>query len=80
MSGNQSILQYHALLHHDEVITLSSSLRPHQVEKGASLMVQWQRICLQCRRHWLDPWVRRSLAEGNSNPLQYSHLGNPMDR
>ena len=45
--------------HHDEVITLSSSLRPHQVEKGVSLVVQWQRICLQCGRCWLDPWVRK---------------------
>ena len=59
MSGNQLILQYHAVSHHDEVITLSSSLRPHQVEKGVSLVVQWQRICLQCRRCWLDPWVRK---------------------
>ena len=40
MSGNQSILQYRAVLHHGEVITLSSSLRPHQVEKGASLVAQ----------------------------------------
>ena len=26
------------------------------------------------------PGLRRSLGEGNSNPLQYSCLGNPMDR
>ena len=26
------------------------------------------------------PGPRRSLEEGNSNPLQYSCLGNPMDR
>ena len=26
------------------------------------------------------PWVGRSPGEGNSNPLQYSCLGNPMDR
>ena len=43
----------------------------------ASLMAQWQRICLQCRRCWFDPWVREG---GNGNPLQYSCLGNPMDR
>ena len=26
------------------------------------------------------PWVGRSPGEGNGNPLQYSCLGNPMDR
>ena len=24
--------------------------------------------------------LRRFLGEGNGNPFQYSHLGNPMDR
>ena len=28
----------------------------------------------------LIPDLGRSLAEGNGNPLQYSYLGNPMDR
>ena len=35
------------------------------------------------RRHprcGFDPWVRKIPGEGNSNPLQYSCLGNPMDR
>ena len=26
------------------------------------------------------PELGRSLREGNGNPLQYSYLGNPMDR
>ena len=26
------------------------------------------------------PWLGRSPGEGNGNPLQYSCLGNPMDR
>ena len=26
------------------------------------------------------PELRRSPGEGNGNPLQYSYLGNPMDR
>ena len=34
----------------------------------------------QCRKHELDPWVRKSPGEGNGNPLQYSRLGSPMDR
>ena len=28
----------------------------------------------------LTPGLGRSLGEGNGNPLQYSYLGNPMDR
>ena len=28
----------------------------------------------------LIPWSGRSPGEGNVNPLQYSCLGNPMDR
>ena len=26
------------------------------------------------------PWLGRSPGEGNDNPIQYSCLGNPMDR
>ena len=32
------------------------------------------------RRRDFDPWVGRSPGEGNGNPLQYSCLGNPVDR
>ena len=28
----------------------------------------------------LNPWLGRSSEEGNGSPLQYSCLGNPMDR
>ena len=31
--------------------------------------------CKRCRRHQFDPWVKEI-----GNPLQYSCLGNPMDR
>ena len=38
----------------------------------------------QCRRHRGDPGLipgsGRSPGEGNGNPLQYSCLGNPMDK
>ena len=45
------------------------------------LWLRWQKIHLHCRRPRFDPWLGlgRSLGEGNSNPLQYSCLGNPMD-
>ena len=36
--------------------------------------------CKRCRTCRFDPWVRRSPAEGNGNPLQYSCLENSMDR
>ena len=35
--------------------------------------------CL-CRRRELEFWSRKSLGEGNGNPLQYSCLENSMDR
>ena len=38
------------------------------------------RICLQCRRHRFDPWVRKTPGKGNGNPLQHYCLGNSMDR
>ena len=34
----------------------------------------------QCRRWGFDPWVREISWGRNGNPLQYSCLGNPMDR
>ena len=34
----------------------------------------------ECRRCGLDPWAGKISGEGNGNPLQYSCLGNPMDR
>ena len=35
---------------------------------------------LQCRRQDSILGLGRSPGEGNGNPLQYSCLGNPMDR
>ena len=36
--------------------------------------------CRRCRRHGLIPGSGRYPGEGNGNPLQYSCLGNPVDR
>ena len=38
--------------------------------------------CRRCRRCGFNPWVRKIpwIFPGNGNPLQYSCLGNPMDR
>ena len=49
-----------------------------------SLVAQWQRIHLQCRRltggTGMISELGRSPGGGNGNPLQYSCLGNPMDK
>ena len=45
---------------------------------GKELACQYQ--CRRPRRHRFSPWSGRSPGEGNGNPLQYSCLGNPMDR
>ena len=43
--------------------------------------LRWSRIHLQCRGTGLIPGLGRSPGEGHgNNPLQYSCLGNPMDR
>ena len=36
--------------------------------------------CKSLRRHGFDSWVRRSPVAGNGKPIQYSCLGNLMDR
>ena len=46
----------------------------------ASLVGQWQRICLQCRDPGSAPGLGRASGEGNGNLLQYSCLENSMDR
>ena len=43
---------------------------------GKESTCQWRR----CKRQAFDPWVGGSLEVGNGSPLQYSCLGNPMDR
>ena len=56
--------------------TFIASWRPYL----ASLVAQWWRICLQCRRHSFAPGLGRSLGKGNGNPLQYSCLGYLVER
>ena len=38
----------------------------------------WQ--CRRCKRCGFDPWVGKIPCRRACNPLQYSHLENPMDR
>ena len=50
------------------------------MKRWASLVAQWQRIYLLCKRHGFNPWVRKIPWRRKWNPLQYSSLENPMDR
>ena len=47
---------------------------------GLPRWLSGRELTCQCRRHVFDPWVRKIPGEGNDNTLQYSFLGNPMDR
>ena len=44
-------------------------------QEWVSLVAQW----IRCRRHSI-PGAEKIPGEGNGSPLQYSCLGNPMDR
>ena len=54
--------------------SLASKRRKARVWPREEFMVSRERIFI------LYPAAFRSLGEGNGNPLQYSCLGNPMDR
>ena len=52
---------------------------------GASQVVQWESLPAnagdeQEMNRRFDPWVGRSPAGGNGNPVQYSCLENAMDK
>ena len=53
---------------------LSLSLSPRSRANLSSF-----NVC-QCRRHRFNSWVRKTSGKGNGHPLQYSCLGNSMDR
>ena len=73
------------LIRDKQIVTVSSPLwaffGSNTDNKDLSSVIQL--LACQCRRHrrcGFDPWVGNTLREGNDNPLQYSCLGNPMDR
>ena len=47
--------------------------------EGAPRWLRGREPACQCRRHRLDPWVRRCPGGGDGTPLQYSCLENLMD-
>ena len=59
------------------VIRWTVYINTHMTFPGGSVVKE---STCQCRRHGFDPWLGRSPGEENGNPLQYSCLGNSMDR
>ena len=48
--------------------------------RGLPWWLSGRESACQWRKDRFDPWVGKIPGEGNGNPLQYSCLGNPMDR
>ena len=61
-------------------ILVKCELYLNKTKQKASLVVQWLRITLQCRRHWFDPWSRKtwhtsrqlSLCATSNEPVLWS--------
>ena len=53
---------------------------PYSLALGLPCWLSGNESACQCRRRRFDLWLGRSPEEGNDNPLQYSCLGNTMDR
>ena len=47
---------------------------------GLLLWLSGKESACQCKRLRFNHWIRKIPGEGNGKPLQYSCLGNPMDR
>ena len=48
---------------------------------GSVVKKKKKKPACQCRRHLFDPWVqKRTPGKGSGNLLQYSCLGNSMNR
>ena len=47
---------------------------------GLSRWLSGKESALQCGRPGFDPWIGKIPGGGQDNPLQYSWLGNSMDR
>ena len=58
----------------------SFNLQAFIEQQWVSLVAQLVKNLLQCKRPRFDPWVGMIPSRGNSYPLWYSCLENPMDR
>ena len=66
-----------------EFFTTSNTLNGGVASTGASLVLQDKKSTCKSGDAGDLGWISelgRSLGGGNGNPLQYSYLGNPMDR
>ena len=61
-------------------ISFSNIVKAIYDKPTANIILNGEKPACQCRRLRFDPWVRRLSRKGNGTPLQYTCLGNPMDR
>ena len=84
MSLPPTPLGHHSTLCWASVLYSSFPLAIYFTHCSVYMGLRWRlspwRICLQCRRLGSIPGLGRSPEERNGNPLQYSFLGNLMDR
>ena len=62
--------------HHKILIIIITCLHP----LWASMVAHGKESICQCRKCGFDPWIGKIPWRKKRNPLQYSCLGNPMDR
>ena len=75
------------LPYYPEILPLGKYLKKTVIQKhictstlGVSQVAQWYSIPANAGDVGLIPGSRKSPGGGNGNPLQYSYLGNSMDR
>ena len=62
------------------VKVIQTYIHTHTIYIGLTWWLSDKKPTCQCRRCVFNPWVGKTPGEANSNPLQYSCLGNPLDR
>ena len=64
--------------------TVLQRVQPHKhlgcIFQGLPQWLSGKECACQCGRHRFNAWVGKIPGEGSGNSLQYSCLGNPMDR
>ena len=56
-----------------------SKIYKQLIQLRASWWLSGKELACQCSRCKFDPWIRKTLGEGNGNQFQYSCLRNFMD-
>ena len=62
------------------LIRVNTSFMKHIRIIGLPRWLSGKELAYQCKRRGFNPWVRKTPGEENGTPIQYSCLGNLMDR